>query len=255
MKRKLLQAVSILLISAFVITSSAFTTASNQAPKLLLNDSLVKENVYITDGVMYAPLRQVCEYFGYSVSWNDCDKAAHVNSLCFSVQTGCCIIADRIYAPVRMIASAVGKAVYWDSEKYTAYLFAQDTIKENANAFDDDIYWLSKIIYAEAGGEPMEGKIAVGNVILNRVASVEFPDTVYDVIFDRNYGVQFTPVLNGRIYCTADEASTRAAERALKGENFAGESLYFFNPDISQSFWIAQNRSYVITIGGHLFYS
>ena len=69
--------------------------------------------------------------------------------------------------------------------------------------------WLSRILYAEANTEPLAGKIAVGNVIMNRVKSPEFPDTIYSVIFDRKYGVQFTPVANGSVYNNANEECER----------------------------------------------
>ena len=107
---------------------------------------------------------------------------------------------------------------------------------------------------AEACAEPAEGKIAVGNVVLNRVRSDEFPDTIFGVIFDRKYGVQFEPVLNGTIYCEPDKDCLQAAARALAGENVVGESLYFFNPELAQSTWISDNRLYCMTIGGHDFY-
>ena len=63
----------------------------------------------------------------------------------------------------------------------------------------DVVYWLSRIISAESRGEPLIGQIAVGNVVLNRVRSSAFPNTVWGVIFDRKWGVQFSPVSNGTI--------------------------------------------------------
>ena len=63
-----------------------------------------------------------------------------------------------------------------------------------------ELYWLSRIICAESGAESMSGQIAVGNVILNRVRSGSFPNTVEGVIFDRKDAVQFEPVSNGRVY-------------------------------------------------------
>lgn len=76
----------------------------------------------------------------------------------------------------------------------------------------------------------MTGQIAVGNVILNRVASPQFPDTVQAVIFDRKDAVQFEPVGNGRIYQSPSETSVEAARQALAGENIIGDALYFYAP-------------------------
>ena len=100
----------------------------------------------------------------------------------------------------------------------------------------------------------MKGKIAVANVVLNRVQSNLYADNIYDVIFDTNYGVQFTPVLNGSIYNVPLGDSIIAAKRALNGESHAGKSLYFLNPKTAQSFWIVNNRIFYKSIGNHDFY-
>lgn len=119
----------------------------------------------------------------------------------------------------------------------------------------DDVYWLARIIHAEAQGEPFDGKVAVGSVILNRVHSSQFPNTVYGVIFDQQNGyTQFSPVIDGSIYNNPGSDSIRAAEAALSGQRPVGDALYFLNPDKSQSFWITDNRQYMTAIGGHEFY-
>ena len=86
----------------------------------------------------------------------------------------------------------------------------------------DDLYWLSRIISAESRGEPLEGQIAVGNVVLNRVASADFPDTIYGVIFDDRWGGQFTPVRNGTIYQVPSARSVEAAGLSLSRGHTAG---------------------------------
>ena len=118
----------------------------------------------------------------------------------------------------------------------------------------DELYWLARIIEAEAGGEPMEGKIAVGNTILNRVKSADYPDTIYGVIFDRNWGVQYTPTSNGTIWNDPSGDAWDAARRCLEGENLVEDCLFFLNPRIAKSLWIVENREYYCTIGGHDFY-
>ena len=87
-----------------------------------------------------------------------------------------------------------------------------------------ELYWLSRIICAESGAESMSGQIAVGNVILNRVRSSSFPNTVEGVIFDRKDAVQFEPVSNGRVYLPPTSQSVEAAKRALDGENVVGSA-------------------------------
>lgn len=122
------------------------------------------------------------------------------------------------------------------------------------NYSEIDLYWLSRIIYAEARGESYKGKVAVGNTILNRVKSPDFPNSVKGVIFDTKYGVQYTPVANNTIYNTPDQSCINAAKDALSGVNYIGKSMYFYNPKKATSSWISANRPYYTTIGNHAFY-
>ena len=94
----------------------------------------------------------------------------------------------------------------------------------------------------------------MGNVVLNRVESPDFPDTIPGVIFDRVDGVQFEPVKNGTVYDTPTAQSVEAARRALDGETVIGDALYFYAPALSQGVWINANRTYAQTIGCHRFY-
>jgi N-acetylmuramoyl-L-alanine amidase len=118
-----------------------------------------------------------------------------------------------------------------------------------------DLYWLSRIVEAEAGAEPYQGKIAVANVILNRVNSSAFPDTIKGVIFEYYQGIpQFSPVADGTIYNTPSEDSIQAAKDALAGGSPVGTATYFFNPDKASGSWIVNNKTYVTRIGDHVFY-
>ena len=159
----------------------------------------------------------------------------------------------RTLVPVRTLAQAFGAAVHWDAA--TGEVSITTAGPDQSEDYDDDaVYWLSRIISAESRGEPLEGQIAVGNVVLNRVASPDFPDTIYGVIFDDRWGGQFEPVRNGTIYQTPTEESVLAARLCLDGVNVAGDSLYFLAPALAQNFWTVENRTYVTTIGCHDFY-
>lgn len=119
----------------------------------------------------------------------------------------------------------------------------------------DDLFWLARIIHAEAAGEPYIGKVAVGNVIMNRVKSPGFPNTVYGVIFEYYKGIpQFSPVQDGTIYNTPSGESYRAAQEAYYGSRPVRDALYFFNPAKASGSWIVRNRTYIATIGNHVFY-
>lgn len=113
----------------------------------------------------------------------------------------------------------------------------------------DDLYWLSHIIYAESGNQPLEGKIAVGNVVLNRVEDPIFPNSIYGVIFQKN---QFSPVKNGTINLTPNEESVLAAKLCLDGAVVLPTALWF-NSAKSNS-WASRHKTYITTIGGHAFY-
>lgn len=118
-----------------------------------------------------------------------------------------------------------------------------------------DLYWMSRIIHAESEAESYQGKIAVGNVIMNRVKSKEFPNTVKGVIFEYYKGIpQFSPVEEGTIYNNPGRESIEAAKDALNGVRPVGTATYFFNPDKSKAQWIVDNKTYVMRIDNHVFY-
>jgi len=117
------------------------------------------------------------------------------------------------------------------------------------------LYWLSHIIHAESGTESLLGKIAVGNVVLNRVAKDEYPNTIYEVIFDNRYAVQFSPTASGTIYNTPSQESVIAAKICLEGYSLSSDIVYFFQPYLATTTWIQDNCTYVFTIGAHRFYS
>lgn len=118
-----------------------------------------------------------------------------------------------------------------------------------------DVFWLTRIIFAEATYQPLAGRIAVANVVLNRTKHPEYPDTIYGVIFDDKGGVQFDPVFDGTVYNSADELSEIAAYMALDGVNTAGNSLFFVNPDKGDDSWFRKALEYVTTVGEHDFYT
>ena len=170
-------------------------------------------------------------------------------------------IDGSMYVPLRGLANAMDCDISYNGNLGRVTLNKEIPTPpmpepdSNESVDSEAVYWLSRIIEAESGGEPYRGKLAVGNVILNRVHSDDFPDTIYGVIFDRNNGVQFTPVANGTIYQPPSEESIRAAEECLSGTTVVGDCLYFFNPKTAtKAGWIVSNCRYYTTIGGHDFY-
>lgn len=168
----------------------------------------------------------------------------------FDLSAASLVRSGSTYVPLRPLANLLGAEVLfmdWDSP-------VEVSSPQEADHTEEDLYWLSRIISAESRGESLRGQVAVGNVILNRVASGQFPDTIRDVIFDRKDAVQFEPVANGTIYSEPTAQSVLAARLALSGTSVVGNSLYFFNPSYSSGSWVRQNRPYHGTIGCHVFY-
>lgn len=123
----------------------------------------------------------------------------------------------------------------------------QSSLKINDYQFNT----LVRIISAEAKGETLEGQVAVGAVILNRVESGKFPDTIAKNVFKSG---QFEPVANGHIWNTPTASAYKAAELAIKGWDPTNGALYFFNPSTSSSRWI-WSRPIIKKIGDHVFAS
>lgn len=264
-----------------------FSTAANAAATpdrnipidISVNGSFIKTDApaFIDYDTTFVPIRFVSDALGaHSVTWDQSGatatikqgnttiqitenkKEAYVNGRKVTLNKSARIHSGRLYVPVRFVAESFGAKVSWDDTYYIVQI-NKSGVSVNSSLIDwrytkDEIFWLGRIIEAESSGEPPNGKVAVGNVILNRVKSNEFPNTIYTVIFDRTHGVQFEPIMNGSIYNTPSSESMISAKRALRGENIAGNSLYFLNPRTAANSWIANNRPYYMTIHNHDFY-
>jgi len=162
------------------------------------------------------------------------------------------------YVPIRILEKALCADIVWDSKtKIANFIFTGDELLSGDKYYDKtDIYWLSRIVYAESGIEPLEGQIAVANVVLNRVADSYFPDTIKEVIYQHNGSVyQFSPAKFGTINKKPSEESVIAAKLALDGANIVGTCLYFQNDAIAETSWMQESRTYVYKIGHHSFYA
>lgn len=114
---------------------------------------------------------------------------------------------------------------------------------------NSDTYLLARCIYGEARGESYTGQVAVGAVVLNRVKSSQFPNTIAGVIYQRH---AFTAVSDGQINLTPDQTAINAAKDAMNGWDPTGGCLYYYNPATATSSWIF-SRETVVTIGKHVF--
>lgn len=246
-----------------------------QATSLQIDGRQISITMSVQNCTTYVPLRAMSNKLlpGASVSWEGGQAVVRTSNLTITARPGECYlvangrylyIADGVEAvngvtmvPVRVLAKAIGASVSWDAATDTVTVTSgSGTIASGDSYYDSaSVYWLSRIISAESASEPLKGKIAVGNVVLNRVASSDFPDCIYDVIFDSRWGGQFEPVSNGTIYDMPTEESVVAAKLCLDGASAAGDSIYFLNPEKSSNFWAVNNCDYVATIGNHQFYA
>ena len=112
-----------------------------------------------------------------------------------------------------------------------------------------DTNLLAKLIYAEARGESYTGQVAVGAVVLNRVKSSSFPNTISGVIYQP---YAFTCVSDGQINMSPNATALAAARDAMNGWDPSYGSLYYYNPSVATSVWIFSRKT-VVTIGNHVF--
>ena len=124
-----------------------------------------------------------------------------------------------------------------------------NSASEASSYHESEIYTLARLVHAEARGEPYLGKVAVAAVVLNRVRSASFPNTISGVIYQAG---AFDCVADGQINLTPDSDSLRAARDAMNGWDPTGGCIYYYNPATSTSAWI-WSREVRLTIGAHSF--
>lgn len=277
-KRSLCAALCLAVLFSFCSQSNAAelqqkNTSSQQAIQLEVNgvalDSVLIDTTYDTIYADYGPILFAL-YPDAVATWQNA-AVIRASGLEVRLQPGLSyIIANGRYlylgsrvvytdengaimVPLRLFCSILGADVALEGSTIVITSTGKGPIQSGDSYYDPDtLYWLSHIIYAESGNQPLAGKIAVGNVVLNRVADSRFPNTVYDVVFQHK---QFTPVSNGTIYLEPNAESVIAAKLCLDGANTVGNSLYFVNPRVSPNCWAIRNRPHVATIGAHAFFA
>ena len=275
---KLLSVIAVLMICFLSLPINTFAASAKDYERIpiYLNGKEIKDSeALLIDSLTYIPLRKLAESVrDCTIKYNDKTRTATVSyaNTTISVTTGrryisvngryfYCIgevknVNGSLYVPIRPLARALQLNVEWNSKTRSVELEKASWTLEDAESYynADELYWLSRIIEAEAGGEILEGKIAVGNVVLNRVADKRYPNTIYGVIFDFKNGIQFTPAYTGTVYNTPSHESIIAAKMCLEGYEIVDGVLFFFNPRIATSNWISKNRPFAARIGRHDFY-
>lgn len=163
------------------------------------------------------------------------------------------MVNGRLTVPLWAVAKAFDAAVGWDAATGTVTVTRGSGAIQSGESFynQEDLFWLSRVITAESGNQPLEGQMAVGNVVMNRVASPIYPNTVEGVLAQKN---QFTTYRAGKLADrTPTATSVIAAKLVLDGgvvEETAG-ALYF---DSASGSWASRNKECVAVIGNHKFY-
>ena len=240
-----------------------------------INGKTLSEPAVMINSTLYLPLRAFANSLGTAnVSYSKTTKTATLtmNGLyltatdggfvtyandrpLFSFSPNVLMSNGRMYIPASALTKALGVEIKTQNNSSVSISGSYNPLTHASKFYrEDEVFWLARIITAESAGESLIGQIAVGDVILNRVRSPLYPNTIYGVIFDKKYGVQFSPVLDGRIYNTPTYTATLAAKICLEGTSLSDNAMFFLNPRTAQSNWIVKSREYAYTIGGHDFY-
>ena len=223
------------------------------------------------DSDVYVPMLSFCKVMGAKVlKWDEEAQSAlavfrefaidatagdvyiNANGRCLYAEHGCKVIDGVLMVQLSTLCKALDTVYEVNIEAKTIDIISGAGIIMSGEEFynQDELYWLARIIWAESGNQCFEGKIAVGNVVINRAndPSYRFPDDIYSVIFQEG---QFEPVSNGTVYNTPTDDCLAAAKLALEGVRPVGDSLYFaafFNC------WAGNNRIFYRQIQGHYFW-
>ncbi len=257
-------------------TSSSGQASTSPTVKIKVDGSLYDGEAFIYKNVTYVGIRKFSMELGAkSVSWDNKTRTASVvsealeinvqsgksymeaNERYLWIENGSIIKNGTMYVPIRAICKAFGCSVEWKANSKTVVVKKGGAPIESGKSYydSDSVLWLSRIIHAEAAGESFLGKLAVGNVVLNRKESSLFPNTIYGVIFDKKNGVQFTPIINGAIYNTPSSDSVIAAKLCLEGASILPKALFFVNVRTATNSWVSDNRECITVIGNHSFFA
>ena len=236
-------------------------------------DGLLSFRGYIVGDITYLPLETTGAVLGYetesdfnyekntlTVEVGDIeiavckdDEYMSANGRYFYLPDGYMEIDGSAVVPIDAIEKIFTLDANWDAELEAYDLdTANKALLVSGDEFydEDDLYWMSRIITYESGNQPVAGQIGVGNVVMNRVESSRFKNTVKDVIFQQG---QFSPVATGAIYLDPYEISTICAKMVFEGYNTVGEALFFQQGRYGAN-WISQNTRFVINIADHNFF-
>ncbi len=275
--KKIVCLILFLMIFASTTVFAADTCGGYNIPvDIEINGHFIKceQKPILIDGRTLIPLRAFSDAVGGEISWNETEKAASMKKdghiFVFYPEQSRCVIngVDSDYAsvlyhnltfiPVRAVSETLAYEVSWDDFYLTVKIAAPgveipEYFQDYSYTYEDMLY-LGKITQIESGYEPFNVKLGVAGVVMNRVVSPQFPNTVKGVVFDTKYGVQFPPAHTSKIEVTPTKNTMIAAKCALCGIRNIGNSLYFIDTSVAPKSWAHNNRPFHCTLHGMNFY-
>lgn len=204
---------------------------------VVISSNYINENIQIAEALTNSQTKTVqtkLKRWGYYTGAVDGIFGPKTTAAVKSFQKKNGLVVDGIVGP--KTAAALGMTLSGSS-------------KDDSSISNSDLNLLAKCVYAEARGESYEGQVAVAAVILNRVKSADFPNTIAGVIYQP---WAFTAVNDGQINLTPNQTAYNAARDALNGWDPTYGCLYYYNANTATNKWI-YNKKTVVTIGNHVF--
>lgn len=188
---------------------------------------------YGSTGEEVRRIQKKLKELGYNPGTVDGVYGSRTKNAVIAFQKHCGLTADGIAGPKTLLYLGLGSGTGSSSGKYTAA----------------DLNLLARLISAEARGESYTGQVAVGAVVLNRVAHSSFPDTISGVVYQNG---AFSCVRDSNWYAAVTDSAKRAARDAINGWDPTGGAIYYYNPSTAKSAWI-RKRPITTYIGNHVF--
>lgn len=253
---------------------TAVPPAAVNDPYLLINGqpAPLDMNRELQNGTTYVSLAVVAQQLdpAAQISWDGSTAAVVTEKLTLTAQVGQLYLvangrylyvpeavqmnhAGQVAVPLRVAARAFDAAVGYDEATGVVTLTSGSSAILPGEAYynENDLFWLSRVIYRESGNQSLEGQMAVGNVVLNRVADPVFPDTVEGVLAQKN---QFSTYQSGVLRNTTPSQSSIIAAKLVMDGGVVDETYGALFFDAGVNSWASRNKRHIATFGDHHFY-
>ena len=225
---------ALLLFLTALIVLSAAAAGTALAKAIAPEESVYALSRFGSTGEEVKRIQTKLQSLGYYKGSVDGVYGSRTRSAVIAFQKNCGITADGIAGPTTLLYMGLSGS----------------TAGSGAGGFtDSEVTLLAKVISAEARGESYEGQVAVGAVILNRIASPSFPDTLSGVVYQKG---AFSCVYDSNWYQPVADSARRAAQDAMNGWDPSGGALYYYNPAKTSNAWM-RSRTVIKVIGNHRF--